>query len=377
MSRKLLRSVEYHPQLVAFVLLLLLGVLPIVSAGSQWVKYSGNPILSPTPGGWDSDGVYLPRVTYDGTQFRMWYAGSNSTSYDRIGYASSPDGLTWTKYPMPVLLPGNRQPGRTVWDSLEVSLGSVVWNGSAFLMWYSGRSVKDASESVGLAFSSDGVSWTKYQSNPVMTSDSNDLYPYVIRVGNAYKMWYTEGTFPILWIDSAASIDGIHWTKNPEATLEPGAAFGQPGSWDGSAIYSPAVIYNGSAYWMWYTGGSGVTNRATVGYATSKDGISLKSWIEAPDNPIVSQGSAGAWDSYNYVQYPDAVLVNNGVMLYYSAIQRAANGTYISEKIGLAQSPQGFSVAEFPIPAVTLLFVVALLTTTIVTRRFQRNGIAS
>lgn len=265
-----------------------------------------------------------------------------------------------------------------MWDSFAVSLGAVVWNGSLFLMWYSGWSVGNGVKSVGLAFSSDGVSWTKYHGNPVLASDSNDLYPYVMKVGNAYKMWYTEGSMGLLWIDSAASVDGIHWTKNPEATLDPGMAYGQPaGNWNGVSVYSPTVVYIGSAYWMWYTGGSGVTNRATVGYATSKDGISLKSWIEAPDNPIVSQGSAGAWDSYNYVQYPDAVLVNNGVMLYYSAIQRAANGTYISEKIGLTQSPDGFSVAEFPLPAVALLFGVALLTTTTVTRRFQRNSIAS
>jgi len=288
-----------------------------------------------------------------------------------IGYATSPDGFAWTKNPNPVLLLGQAR----AWDSSDVASGSVVWNGTLFLMWYAGKS--NSTESNGLAFSSDGISWTKYQGNPVMMSVSHDIYPYVIRVGNTYKMWYTEGTFPTLWIDSAASADGIHWTKNPGTALEPDAAYGQPNSWDGVGIYSPSVIYNGSAYWMWYTGGSKVTNLATIGYATSKDGVTFNSWTKSPDNPIVSQGPAGAWDSYDYIQYPDAIVVDNGVMLYYSAIQRAANGTYVSEKIGLAQSPQGFSVAELPFPTLTLLLGVMLLTTAAVTRRFRSNHSSS
>jgi hypothetical protein len=101
--------------------------------GGQWAKYSGNPVLNPTPSGWDSDFVTTPRVLYIGGIFRMWYVGGHS-GITGIGYANSTDAVTWKKYPTPVLSPG--QAG--AWDSAQVRLGSVVWNGTRFLMWYSG-----------------------------------------------------------------------------------------------------------------------------------------------------------------------------------------------------------------------------------------------
>lgn len=125
--------------------LLLMGILsasafvqiaPLAYADDgQWVKYPGNPILTPTPGGWDSDHTIAPRVIFDGMIFRMWYAGSQAEATG-IGYANSTDGLTWTKRPSPVLLPGSTGS----WDSGQVGLGSVLWNGTCFLMWYRGSS---------------------------------------------------------------------------------------------------------------------------------------------------------------------------------------------------------------------------------------------
>jgi hypothetical protein len=51
--------------------------LPSGSAVEEqpWVKFADNPVLSPTPNGWDSDFVVQPRVLYDGNTYRMWYVG--------------------------------------------------------------------------------------------------------------------------------------------------------------------------------------------------------------------------------------------------------------------------------------------------------------
>ena len=74
---------------------------------TNWVKYDGNPVLSPgAPGSWDNYGVFWPTVIFDGTQYQMWYSGRTDGSVGHIGYATSPDGLTWMKHPNPVLETG-------------------------------------------------------------------------------------------------------------------------------------------------------------------------------------------------------------------------------------------------------------------------------
>lgn len=65
---------------------------------------------------WDALLVGRPSVIYDGSLFRMWYDGrkdlpagapdanapKSNTSTRSVGYATSPDGVTWTRRPEPV-----------------------------------------------------------------------------------------------------------------------------------------------------------------------------------------------------------------------------------------------------------------------------------
>ena len=43
--------------------------------------------------------VMCPSVIWDGQArlFRMWYSGGEQNEPNAIGYATSPDGLTWKK----------------------------------------------------------------------------------------------------------------------------------------------------------------------------------------------------------------------------------------------------------------------------------------
>jgi hypothetical protein len=55
--------------------------------GIAWTKYAGNPVSANGSGGWDQT-VYYPRVIYDGAGFHMWYSGFNGSIY-QVGYASA------------------------------------------------------------------------------------------------------------------------------------------------------------------------------------------------------------------------------------------------------------------------------------------------
>jgi len=327
----------------------------------QWVKDANNPILSPTPGAWDAFEILLPRLLYDGTTFKMWYVGYRTAeSGGSIGYATSTDGVKWTKHPDPVLQPG---PSGT-WDTYTTSLGSVVWNGSRYLMWYRGRGPVAENGAIGLAVSPDGISWTKYAGNPVMKGSSQYYmaYPYVIKVDGSFKMWYAEGSPEGYRVNYASSADGMKWTKYGSAVFSPSQ---DTRKWDAGTVYSPAVIFDGSTYWMWYSGADEDLKTWLVGYATSGDGIS---WTRNPGNPILPQGPSGAWDSYDSVDNQGVVQVGTSVMLYYSADQ-VVDGKLISYKIGLARPPEGFVVPELPPTAFGFVLGALLLGATLIVRR--------
>jgi predicted GH43/DUF377 family glycosyl hydrolase len=137
-------------------------------------------------------------------------------------------------------------------------------------MWYGGFDASGVSR-IGLATSSNGVSWTKGGSNPILDVGSGPgafdlvgcMAPCVISDGGTYRMWYL-GVGYTTRIGYADSTDGINWTKfwgNPVVGI------GSWGTWDSSALFGPSVIKDGETFKMWY-GGQGPT-ASQIGYATN------------------------------------------------------------------------------------------------------------
>jgi hypothetical protein len=341
-------QVKIASVLLASFLILAVASLPNTYASTtQWVKYAGNPVLVPTEGDWDSDFVTTPRVIFDGSMYRMWYQGGHS-GINHIGYATSLNGFTWLKHGV-VLSPG--QSGD--WDSASIGLGSVLWNGTAYLMWYAGTNgIRYPGGAVGFAVSSDGLNWVKYSGNPVLTPSAlgNDqryiAAPYVIRLKLTYNMWYTgksSASPNVNKILYATSFDGIHWSKWPSPVLAPST---DPTAWDSYGVYSPSAVWNGQIFGLWYSGIDQTGLVPRIGYSTSPDG---GTWTESADNPILFAGQASSWDSAG-VEQPSVVQGPSGYMLFYDGYSSLQG-----QRIGLALAPQGFAIAEFPMPSAELL----------------------
>lgn len=67
-------------------------------AQNNWEKFVGNPVLDlGVSGQWDDTSVVAATVLLDNGVYKMWYAGNDGTN-SRIGYATSSDGINWTKY---------------------------------------------------------------------------------------------------------------------------------------------------------------------------------------------------------------------------------------------------------------------------------------
>jgi predicted GH43/DUF377 family glycosyl hydrolase len=257
---------------------------PTTPAGSSnWTRQATTAVLTPSPSGWDSYLLGSPSVIMVGSSYYMYYEGLNTTSDTHsIGLATSSDGLNWTKKPVPVL-----QPTAAAWDMTEVRYPAVVNNSGNFLMVYQGTGSGTA---LGLATSTDGVTWTKHSGAVVTTTGVHSAYVpgTLLYVGGQYVLFYTVDGY----IGSMTSPDGVTWTDN-------GAVFSPNGN--GVTFSRPAIIYDGTKYRMWYsrivdandgTIASSGLYTVTIGYADSPDG---KTWTTY-GNPIFTAGATGTWD---------------------------------------------------------------------------------
>ncbi len=174
------------------------------SDGSIWTKDPLNPVLDVgTSGSWDDTQVFpmAGSVIFDNNIYRMWYGGCNTSNRWQIGYATSDDGSVWTKDEAnnPVMMPGSSGE----WDDHSVIPGTILMNGSTYDMWFSGVT-PDNRWRVGYATSTDGISWTKYLLNPVLdyglvgTWDHQQVWNSSViydSAGQIHKMWYSGGDF--------------------------------------------------------------------------------------------------------------------------------------------------------------------------------------
>jgi uncharacterized repeat protein (TIGR01451 family) len=295
-------------------------------------KYSANPILtSGASGSWDSAQVWDPTVLKDGNTYKMWYVGIDNNGTYGIGYATSSDGITWSKYlGNPVVVPS------LSWED-SVFSPIVVNGGGIYRMWYAAKSNLDGKTRINYATSADGISWTKYNYSAVLWPGSYGTWdnaivsnPTVMKMGSIYHMWYTGSDGVNGRIGHAISLDGYNWLKdsgNPALKLV-------PGDWDWLQAYSPSIIQYGNQYLLWYSGKS-LPLAVQTGYAKSFNGID---WIK--QEPILRQGTFGAFDS-NGADNSSVIVDGTVLKIWYSEVN------------GYGTNAIGYATAEFCDPNAT------------------------
>lgn len=187
------------------------------------------PIFSPgSVGEFDERGQADPSVMYEGPgNWKMWYDAMNGAGvWDKLGFATSVDGINWSKYGS-ILNRG--EAGQ--WDDNVIHHPAVIKYSGIYYMFYAGvKAPSNIQFDIGLATSSDGINWTKEPTNPVIPRGSAGSWDssYVrpsnpVLIGSLWHMWYwgTNGTTHAIGL--ATSSDLVHWTKQGKV-LDQGAS---------------------------------------------------------------------------------------------------------------------------------------------------------
>jgi predicted GH43/DUF377 family glycosyl hydrolase len=236
------------------------------SDGLVWVRRG--TVLSPSPGAWD--GEYIAAngsALYSQGEFLYWYQGGRLPA---IGLARSKDALHWTKHPEPVLRPGPRGS----WDERGVADPYVLRVGNLYYMYFLGQD-RARRQRLGVARSEDGVAWRKHLSSPILELGPPGAFDEV-GLGEP-AVWLWRGRYWMAYtgrdrrecrrIGLAWSLDGIRWTRLPESTVLTG-----PHPWNSKVVCDPAVLVEHDRVRVWFGGGDRPSPdenlNGQIGYAT-------------------------------------------------------------------------------------------------------------
>jgi len=194
------------------------------SDGFTWSAASAYIFAAGGGGEFDELGQADPTVIYDGAgDWKMWFDAKNGAGeWPQLGYATSVDGMSWTKVGA-VITKG----GAGTWDSLTTHHPACIKYNGVYYLYYTGSDTTDLKH-IGLATSVNGINWTKEPTNPILSRgtgaewDSNYIRPSCpIKIFNKWYMWYWghNSTTGVHGMGLATSSDLITWTKQGNVLL--------------------------------------------------------------------------------------------------------------------------------------------------------------
>lgn len=162
--------------------------------GVNFTRASEKPVLSPEEP-WEKVAVMCPSVIWDEDAgiYKMWYSAGEQYEPDAVGYATSTDGLNWTKLGKEPIFACDPQ---TEWEKVKVAGVQVFKHGGWYYMFYIGYRTVDLAQ-VGIARSRDGIgNWERYPGNPIVAPDADKwdadacYKPCTLFDGEKWILWY-------------------------------------------------------------------------------------------------------------------------------------------------------------------------------------------
>lgn len=259
------------------------------------------------------NGAQHPDVLYDAQGFgggiytyKLWYWDTTAPvdSIDAVKFTQSTDGVNWitpiniTQNPLSPLVTGISTdyfyhiygPGEVLYfpeNTLPIPGQPLSY---PYVMYFdtATEGALGSVEQTGLAYSTDGLFWTRYGTEPVLipSGNINDwdgeyMYqPAIVIINDVFHAYYSgsngqplgsNGNTTAHGIGYASSVDGINWTKapNPIFYILDGVAWRNDRTYACDVIFDPFCSLSTQPHTakMWFTGANSSDVRA-IGYAT-------------------------------------------------------------------------------------------------------------
>ncbi|MGA7633697.1 MAG: glycoside hydrolase family 130 protein [Terriglobales bacterium] len=246
--------------LAALILIALAALASVVFSPpfGKWSRVTGNPSMSPQGSGFESAGTFNPAVIKKDGKFVMLYRAQDHGGTSSLGYASSDDGIHFTRRSEPVMVAeAAYEKGGGVEDPRLQKLGDTYY-----------------------------LTYTGYNNVDGSAVDKKDAQ-----------------------LCLATSTDLIHWQR--QGVIIPSFKGKWNVKWTKSGAIVPEKIKG--KYWMYYL--ADATGKDTqMGLAYSND---LLHWSEALDHPVLASRPR-SFDSQVVEPGPPPIITSEGIFLIYN-----------------------------------------------------------
>jgi beta-1,2-mannobiose phosphorylase / 1,2-beta-oligomannan phosphorylase len=240
----------------------------------EFTPYEKNPVFEGRgPGFWDETIRERGWILKEDGVYHLWYTGYTfpESNSKKLGYATSSDGITWTRYP-----------GNPIYAETWVEDMTVVKMGDTYYMFAEGE--KDQAH---LLTSKDRIHWTRQGKLDIRKHDGEPIppgpfgTPAVIYDKDTWYLFYERDDVAI-WL--ASSKDLKTWINvQDEPVINRG-----PREYDQAMIALDQVIKYEGKYYAYYHGliPKSDPHDWTTNIATSTD---LIHWEKYAGNPLISK----------------------------------------------------------------------------------------
>ncbi len=245
----------------------------------NWVPLPGNPVfIAEGPGHWDVKIRERGWILREGDAYHLWFTGYDGTreGIKLLGYATSTDGLKWTRS-------GENPLVRDHW----VEDIMVVKHGGTYYMFAEGRNNNHAE----LLTSKDRVNWKWEGPLDVRLADGKQRVddpcgtPTVWVENDTWHLFYERHDLGVWMATTKDPLSRVWVNVQDEPVLSPG-----PAAYDKEMIAMNQVIQQDGAYFAFYHGSGETTPRMwNTNIARSTD---LIHWQKFPRNPLVENNKS-------------------------------------------------------------------------------------